>query len=271
MPDKNIVVLYHGPTCQDGFASALAAWLKFRDSADYIPMEYGKKPPDVKGKEVYILDFSFKREVLLEMHSVAKSIVVLDHHKTAQADLEGLDFAKFDTDQSGCALAWNYFHPTKWVLPPLIMHVQDRDLWRFIHPNTKAYCEGLRSIPMDFVSWESALHGNSIGLVNTGRVLLKAHMDYVTELAKHDHRIKLANSYGRAVNTNSKYASDLGNQLAEKSKTFGCTYFYDGASKLWCYSLRSIGDYDVSEIAKFYNGGGHKNAAGFSSTFQLGF
>jgi nanoRNase/pAp phosphatase (c-di-AMP/oligoRNAs hydrolase) len=29
------------------------------------------------------------------------------------------------------------------------------------------------------------------------------------------------------------------------------------------FSLRSIGDFDVSEIAKQYGGGGHKNASGF--------
>jgi nanoRNase/pAp phosphatase (c-di-AMP/oligoRNAs hydrolase) len=31
----------------------------------------------------------------------------------------------------------------------------------------------------------------------------------------------------------------------------------------WSISLRSVGDFDVSEIAKARGGGGHKNAAGF--------
>jgi nanoRNase/pAp phosphatase (c-di-AMP/oligoRNAs hydrolase) len=30
------------------------------------------------------------------------------------------------------------------------------------------------------------------------------------------------------------------------------------------FSLRSVGDFDVSAIAKIYGGGGHKNAAGFT-------
>jgi nanoRNase/pAp phosphatase (c-di-AMP/oligoRNAs hydrolase) len=34
---------------------------------------------------------------------------------------------------------------------------------------------------------------------------------------------------------------------------------------MFAYSLRSIGDFDVSELAKRYGGGGHKNSAGFTS------
>jgi nanoRNase/pAp phosphatase (c-di-AMP/oligoRNAs hydrolase) len=42
---------------------------------------------------------------------------------------------------------------------------------------------------------------------------------------------------------------------------FGGTY-YDTATHRE-FSLRSLGDFDVSEIAKEFGGGGHKNAAGF--------
>ena len=37
------------------------------------------------------------------------------------------------------------------------------------------------------------------------------------------------------------------------------------------YSLRSKGDFDVSELAKRHGGGGHKNAAGFQSPALLFF
>jgi uncharacterized protein len=35
------------------------------------------------------------------------------------------------------------------------------------------------------------------------------------------------------------------------------------------WGLGSMGDFDVSEIAKAYGGGGHKNAAGFQSFPQV--
>ena len=60
---ENIVV-YHS-NCNDGFASAWAAWKKFGDeNTKYIPMQYGEKlelqPRDKDTLvKIFILDFSF--------------------------------------------------------------------------------------------------------------------------------------------------------------------------------------------------------------------
>jgi nanoRNase/pAp phosphatase (c-di-AMP/oligoRNAs hydrolase) len=62
------------------------------------------------------------------------------------------------------------------------------------------------------------------------------------------------------VNAPPMYSSDIGSIIA-KEKVFGGTY-YDTATHRE-FSLRSVGDFDVSEIAKSFGGGGHKNAAGF--------
>lgn len=51
------IVIYHAD-CPDGFGAAFAAWLVFGDSAQYVPARFGEPAPDVRGKEVYILDFS---------------------------------------------------------------------------------------------------------------------------------------------------------------------------------------------------------------------
>lgn len=50
----------------DGFGAAYAAWTKFGDDAEYLSINYGDPVPDVAGREVFILDFSFPREVLAE-------------------------------------------------------------------------------------------------------------------------------------------------------------------------------------------------------------
>jgi len=50
--------------------------------------------------------------------------------------------------------------------------------------------------------------------------------------------------------------------LAKESGTFGATYYQDSNMQIH-FSLRSIGDYDVSKIAKQFGGGGHRNAAGY--------
>jgi nanoRNase/pAp phosphatase (c-di-AMP/oligoRNAs hydrolase) len=59
-----------------------------------------------------------------------------------------------------------------------------------------------------------------------------------------------------------QFASDVGNELAKLVGTYGATCYHDTEGRLKV-SLRSIGDYDVNEIAKQFGGGGHKNAAGF--------
>ena len=66
MSDKKIIIIYHS-NCLDGFGSAYIAWKQFGEDADYIPAHYGNSPPDVKDKKVYIVDFSYPREVLLKM------------------------------------------------------------------------------------------------------------------------------------------------------------------------------------------------------------
>lgn len=115
---KNIV-LYHG-NCFDGIASAWAAWKKFGDNAKYVPVTYpNDKLPvlllDTDIEAVYIVDFSFKRDLLLALKERVNKLVVLDHHKTAEADLKRLDFCIFDMEKSGARLTWEYFHYPKHV------------------------------------------------------------------------------------------------------------------------------------------------------------
>lgn len=267
--EKQILVLYHA-NCLDGFGAAYAAWVQFGDKADYLPVNYGEPPPDVTGKNVYILDFSYKRDILLRMNESAASLLVLDHHKTAEEDLAGSPFARFNMDKSGCVLAWEYFNADA-EIPKMLRHIQDRDLWRFDMHYTKPFCEALRNtVPFDFEMWHDCVRGISYwDLIKTGEGLLKVFDSDVQNLLPFAHPVRLDGRTGLACNAPPKYASELGNQLAQRSGTFGLVYFYagptDNSPGEWRCSLRSVGDFDVSEIAKQFGGGGHKNAAGFST------
>ena len=58
-------------------------------------------------------------------------------------------------------------------------------------------------------------------------------------------------------------ASEVAGELAEREGAeFGACYF-EVQYNMWQYSLRSRDEFDVSKIAEYYGGGGHKNAAGF--------
>lgn len=261
---KDIIVIFHA-NCSDGAGAAYAAWTKLGDAAEYIPAHYGNEPPDVTGKEVYIVDFSYPREVLLDMQQKAKSLLVLDHHKTAEADLKGLDFAVFDMERSGCMIAWNYFRPYEYP-PKSLVFIQDRDLWKFAFPETRDFCTGLRATMNDFrdIDWIGTDDAIILGAA------LNAEFDRdLDALEKRAHVFTVyaegKEQFGLAVNAPAKYASELGNRLAAKSKVAGMVYSYDGGRNEWQYSLRSTDEgVDVSSIAKRHGGGGHRNAAGFA-------
>ena len=77
--------------------------------------------------------------------------------------------------------------------------------------------------------------------------------------------------FGMSVNCTPQFASEAGDVLAQLSGTFGMTWCVGEKGQVFV-SLRSIGDYDVSVIAKAFGGGGHKNAAGFKTAFdKLGY
>ena len=44
---------------------------------------YGELPPDCSNKDVFLVDFSYNLDVLEQISNVARSVIILDHHKTA--------------------------------------------------------------------------------------------------------------------------------------------------------------------------------------------
>src|SRR5688572_26960395 len=114
MTADKALCIYHG-NCADGFTAAWAVHKAYGDAAEFFAGKYQEPPPDVTGRDVIMVDFSYKRPVLAEMIGKAKSFLLLDHHKSAQADLEALAECganlHFDMSRSGALMAWQYFHP----------------------------------------------------------------------------------------------------------------------------------------------------------------
>lgn len=275
------LVIYHSP-CLDGFTAAWVMWLKY-PNAEFVPGVYGQAPPDCTGRKVYLLDFSYKLPVMKEIIKQALIVIVLDHHKTAEADLkslfggpdqEAVCGGTFDMNKSGARLAWEWLRPNT-VVPRIVQYVEDRDLWRFILPWSKVINAALYSYDYDFKEWNalaqemdvSSIDGPS-GLdrfITEGTAIERKHMKDVRELvAKLEHTLFFHSLGGIGVpcaNLPYTYASDAANLMA-LGAPFAATYFYDGED--YVFSLRSIEcGTDVSEVAAYYGGGGHKHAAGF--------
>ena len=262
------VVIYH-KNCFDGFG---AAWVARRvlDEADttFVAATYGDAPPAVTESNVYIVDFSYPKEVMLALHAANKSLKVLDHHKTAQENCEGLDFCEFDLSRSGAGMAWDYFEPHI-PRPPLINYIEDRDLWKFSLPHCKEVHAYIASWPKSFPVWdtlETELYVAFDKVVTAGASILRYHQQKIDEIVVHAALQQVGDYLVPVVNCNYQFASDVGNLLTEHyaDSPFAATYCYlaDGTKQ---YSLRGRNSdaFDVSAVAAQFGGGGHKKAAGF--------
>lgn len=201
----------------------------------------------------------------------------------------------FDMNKSGSRLAWEHFHPLT-SMPLALLHIEDQDLWRFALAGTRAFCRSVRLLPFDFLSWDAVVRAadstaspgyqellqrggaiedflqQEVSRLAQGRSLIKAILRGnpidALQARRHDQPIVSdgTNSWlaitGLAVNTSALFASDLGHRLAEQSGTFGLVWQLSGNRDV-NVSLRSTGEFDVSQIAARYGGGGHRNAAGF--------
>lgn len=256
-----IYVLYH-KNCMDGKGAAYAAWKKFGDLATYIEVNYGEDVPKLpNAKEIYILDFSFKKDILYKMAETAK-VVVLDHHKTAQADLEGVEFAIFDMNKSGAELAWEYFHP-KTSVPMSISYIGDRDLWKFNFPETKNFSAAAFTYVKTFKDLDKCdqflTKGKAILDYQSQTVELLLHNSYLSEEIHGEHSYKVAKCNTAILQ------SEVGNSLLVKYPEADFAYVYREDKNNIYISLRSENSKtDVSAIAKLYKGGGHRNASGFT-------
>jgi oligoribonuclease NrnB/cAMP/cGMP phosphodiesterase (DHH superfamily) len=263
----NPFVIFH-KNCADGFGAACVAEQYFRgqklDTPFFYAAQYGDSAPDVTGFDVFILDFSYPRDVLLKLKEQAKSIVVIDHHQTAQAALKGLDFCIFDMSKSGAMLTQEYFYPSQeW--PLLLEYLQDRDLWLWQMPDSQAVSAAIRSYPFDFDVWAKWMQAdNSVRALKTeGAAILRYQQQCVNEaMARPVELVEIGGHRVPCVNC-THLIGELGNELA-KGHPFAALYF-DTTEGKRVFSLRSTPEgVDVSEVAKSYGGGGHRNAAGFT-------
>lgn len=253
-------VLYHA-NCADGFGAAYAAWKVLGEQVEYLPVRHGDSPPDLPpGSSVAILDFSYSRETLLGLKQKWPELVVLDHHKSAQQDLADLEWAQFDLLKSGARLAWEYWHPGS-DLPELLAYVEDRDLWRWSLPGSREISLGLQSYPLDFSIWDNLLVED---LLQEGRAVLRFQEQQIARAVSRARLVELGGFTVPVVNS-CLFQSEIGDELCRlypDAPFSGCYYVNKHNEQAW--SLRSIGEFDVSEVARQFGGGGHRNAAGFA-------
>jgi len=178
--------IYHA-NCADGLGAAWAVHRALGPDVEFVAAKYGDDPPDctrvslgipdgsmgelgkdymlacnaLAGRDILIVDFSYPLPVLRAMAQEARSVLVLDHHATAEKELAELPGAStdtyesflkygetgganlaaiFDQSRSGAGIAWDYLHPGNAAAaepskrygsrPRIIDLIEDRDLWK---------------------------------------------------------------------------------------------------------------------------------------------
>jgi oligoribonuclease NrnB/cAMP/cGMP phosphodiesterase (DHH superfamily) len=267
-PEKEIVVIYHDQ-CRDGFGAAYAAWKKFGESAWYVPLKAGTDAPTgLTDKELYIVDFSFSYETLAQLREQNRSVVVIDHHISAQAAVTAWPENIFDLEHSGAVLAWRYFHPDT-PTPPLLEYVEDHDIWKFALPNNREINAALGLEPATFAAWDSLITrltdpGELASFIERGATIAAFEDHLVSQLLEYKEWVEFAGHRCYAINIARPYRSIVGHHLAKLSAAaggapLGIVYYRNqGGVNI---SLRSEGDLDVAKLAEQYGGGGHVHAA----------
>lgn len=265
---SKVLCIYHG-NCADGFTSAWAARRALGDGVEFHAGVYQDAPPICDGRDVLLVDFSYKRAILEEMREHASSVTILDHHKTAEADLRDLAGveAVFDMNRSGARITWDYFFPGQ-SPPPVLLHVEDRDLWRFALEKTREIQANIFSYPYDFEVWDRLMFERPEVLAAEGAAIERKHFKDIAELTKVVTRpMKIAGQVVPMANLPYTLTSDAGHLLCGDEYPFAGCYWDTPEGRVFSLRSRNNGA-DVGEIAKLYGGGGHAHASGFRVSFD---
>ena len=290
--------LYH-----DDHDGAAAAWcvLQVHPDAQCVPVQYSDLTPAqihelrnlVTNRDVWIVDFSYPSAVLQVLSLRATSLTVIDHHQTARFELlavvgvegaEGsfdLDYGAvrvvYDVERSGAGLTWDTLFPGR-PRPWFIDFVEDRDLWRWALPNSKAINAFLGtwpSTPKSFFRlvsepWADLDEDTKRGVSQSGVAVVSYKKQLVRRICENattsEFRIQgtidKVPTYVEVPTVNSPVLqSEVGNELCQGKPFAGVWWETADGDTRW--SLRSDEDgLDVGEIAKAFGGGGHRHAAG---------
>ena len=296
------LVMFHA-NCTDGAFAAYAHWTSKDTPSDsiYYPvshrhtwLETFKKlqvtVPDLIDRRVFILDFSYPPQAILELGRRSRSVVLLDHHKSAMdqyksyATVSDSDntlevtlapnvLVYFDLTRSGAVIAHQYLHSGE-ELPKWYEWVQDRDLWCFDLPETRDFAAGIRFF-MGTTKFDHPDHFLILDqiLSNVPDILIKGRIvESIRDLRINKH---LAQSINRVSlqtkdrtlkvgfkNADYDLASDLAQRLIGHHRLDMVVIYSITTQNTVACSVRSTKLVDSTFFSLHHGGGGHPQANG---------
>jgi len=303
------LVFYHA-SCNDGWC---AAWLvkKVYVDAELVPAQYGgAEPYGYEGRDVFILDFCFPLATMERIANECRSLVVIDHHASAERLLKQSGFKLhfhwdaevmmnppirniyregsellFDMTKSGGRLTWEYLRRKGFAsliepqsplsgpegdVPWLVNYTQDRDLWCHKLPFSKEVNAVIRSHPRTHEQWD---------ILQQQEPLESAFVKQGAAILRNEqqmidnavyHAREITLAGHKVLAVNSTVLFSDIAGELAKGRAFGCAFFIRSDGQMQ-WSLRSTPEgEDVSKIAEQLGGGGHRGAAGFECSLDAG-
>lgn len=294
----NYIIFHRG--CLDGFSGFFVAHNSGRLTKDAIIYpdvpSATKIPPDIKNKDIIIIDVAYKKAVLEEIFKYARSVVFIDHHVSIKEDV--IDLYKkynnknnitiiYDPDRCGSTLTWKYFTPRE-KIPLFLKYVEDQDTGKWLYDNTKPFIYALKAYyhlsteSKSLNKWFRLMNKeNVIEMIKKGEIMQKYNEHLVgVNLPRYSlERFPSERIYNLAPNTfkkigqyevavynghNCPSVTDLAMAALNRIKCNIVMVWILNLDRMeYVLSMRSK-DVDVSKIAQIFGGGGHKLAAACS-------
>lgn len=294
---KKVTLIYHRVD-YDGLFSALICKHYFdvnypnEVQVNFFGFNYGDKLPEISllknnSDKIIMVDISFPPKFMLELiQEIGKeNIIWIDHHITAIRDSEqfGYDdligYRQGEALKGACELTWNWFFE-EIETPKIIQLLSAYDVWdknRFSWDNETLPCQnGLRAMfgmNLDIIS-QNPNQILSEGFLNTqilpGGRLIKSFlsMKWRTQVKNSSFDITVAGKYKGIAILSPDYSSAMFESVLDKGYQVFCICNVKRDSEFYSVSLYSepdgrLGDFELGSYMKnYYDGGGHKTAAG---------
>lgn len=270
---REAVCIYHAD-CLDGLVAAWVVDKMFKESdttgsIEFIPAKYGDKPPAInEGESVYIVDFSYDPEVIVDICRQAGRVVLIDHHEKAITKFEDYFSTSylpknlrtfFRLNQSGADIAWEVFFPNHPTIP-LIKAADDYDRWNFKYSYTRPVMAYLASLPQTIASVEEASSGDKTQF-NIGTALCAKEDEMVAWHVQQTQTLIVNGVSVAIVNAPHYIANWLAHSL---NATYPIAVVYSDSGNERRYSFRAPKgtSYNMADLAELLGGSGHATAAG---------
>lgn len=283
--------IYHD-NCMDGLTAvgiAVQSQLGVFGLSSHVrtlPATYGTKINHAKlaGKRVCFLDFSVKKDEMLEILKIAQHVTVMDHHITVHDELASIDADNFEyiyySDLCGAQIAWKHFVGTE--EPYFIKLIGDRDLWTKKYKDADILQLALRveeydidaMIPLitQLISLQKSepttVSRKTTELIQSGYSYNTYHQYIIHQLASFATKTTLDDGTPvLKVNCPLGFVSDLGSYLYNtNTEDVIWLYYVNGDAIYNSLRVSDSSDYDGGAYAKSKGGGGHTKACGWKET-----